>query len=137
LRKAIFAVPFRNSAAEPGSNPLSRSGKAGNLRTLDGAKGMIALVWRYEVREEARAAFEATYAPTGAWAQLFARGEGYRGTELFRAEDGSYLTLDIWRSHADFEAFLDAHRADYEALDRSTESWTAAEHRIGEFEVMG
>lgn len=98
---------------------------------------MIALVWRYEVRDEARAAFEATYAPSGAWAQLFARGAGYRGTELFRSDDGSYLSLDIWRSRADFEMFLDTHRADYEALDRSTESWTAAEHRIGEYEVMG
>ena len=98
---------------------------------------MIALVWRYEVLEEAREAFEATYAPTGAWAQLFARGDGYRGTELFRAEDGSYLTIDIWRSREDFVAFLAAHRADYEALDRSTGSWTAAEHRLGEFEEMG
>ena len=94
--------------------PAERS----NLRALEGAKGMIALVWRYEVLEEARAAFEATYAPTGAWAQLFARADGYRGTELFRAEDGSYLTLDIWRSRADFDAFLAAHRDDYEALDR-------------------
>lgn len=98
---------------------------------------MIALVWRYEVKEEARAAFEATYAPTGAWARLFARSEGYRGTELFRAEDGSYLTLDIWRSRADFEAFLEAHGDDYEALDRSTESWTTAEHKIGDYEVLG
>ena len=137
MRKATFAVPFRNSPSGPAANPLSLPADAGNLRTLDGAKGMIALVWRYEVLEEARAAFEATYAPTGAWAQLFARGDGYRGTELFRAEDGSYLTLDIWRSRADFDAFLEAHRADYDALDRSTESWTAAEHRIGEYEVMG
>ena len=98
---------------------------------------MIALVWRYEVLEEARAAFEATYAPTGAWAQLFARGDGYRGTELFRAEDGSYLTLDIWRTRADFDGFLAEHRDDYEALDRSTEGWTACEHRIGEYEVVG
>ncbi len=97
---------------------------------------MIALVWRYEVLEEARAAFEATYGPTGAWAQLFARGEGYCGTELFRAEDGSYLTMDVWRSREAFEAFIAAHRADYDALDRSTESWTAAEHRLGEFEVI-
>ena len=74
---------------------------------------MIALVWRYEVRDEARAAFEATYAPTGAWARLFARGDGYRGTELFRSEDGSYLTLDIWRSRADFDAFLAANGDDH------------------------
>jgi heme-degrading monooxygenase HmoA len=97
---------------------------------------MIALIWRYEVLEEARAAFEAAYAPTGAWAELFARGEGFRGTELFRAEDGSYLTLDIWRTRDDFEAFIAANRADYDALDRGTEAWTSAEHRIGEYEVM-
>jgi len=98
---------------------------------------MIALIWRYEVLEEARAAFEATYAPTGAWAQLFARAEGFKGTELFKAEDGSYLTLDVWRSKEDFEAFLAEHGAEYEALDRSTEGWTSCEHRLGEYEVMG
>ena len=98
---------------------------------------MIALIWRYEVKEEARAAFEATYGPTGAWAQLFARGEGFRGTELFRAEDGSYLSLDVWASPAHFDAFMAEHGADYESLDRSTEGWTRSEHRIGAYEVLG
>ena len=97
---------------------------------------MIALVWRYEVLEEAREAFESTYAPTGAWAQLFARGDGYRGTELFRAGDGSYLTLDVWRARADFETFLAEHGDAYEALDRETEALTRCEHRIGEYEVI-
>jgi heme-degrading monooxygenase HmoA len=98
---------------------------------------MIGLIWRYEVLEEARAAFEAAYGPAGAWAQLFARAEGYRGTELLRAEDGSYLTLDVWRSSGDFEAFMAEHRADYEALDRSTGAWTRCEHRIGAYDVLG
>jgi heme-degrading monooxygenase HmoA len=97
---------------------------------------MIALIWRYEVNEEARAAFEATYGPTGAWAQLFARSDAFRGTELFRAEDGSYLTLDVWRSQGDFDAFMAEHGGDYEALDRGTESWTLTEHRIGAYEVL-
>jgi heme-degrading monooxygenase HmoA len=96
---------------------------------------MIALVWRYEVREDSRSAFESTYGPTGAWAQLFNQAKGFRGTELLRG-DGSYLTLDIWRSRADFDAFLAAYRADYEALDRSSESWSSAEHQIGEYVVM-
>jgi heme-degrading monooxygenase HmoA len=96
---------------------------------------MIALIWRYEVLDEARPAFEATYGPTGAWAQLFARAEGFAGTELLKAEDGSYLTLDVWRAREDFDAFLAAHRADYDALDRSTEAWTSCEHRLGEYEV--
>ena len=98
---------------------------------------MIAMIWRYEVKDEARAAFEAAYGPTGAWAQLFARSDGFRGTELLRADDGSYLTLDVWRSEADFEAFMAEHRADYEALDRGTQGWTRSEHRIGSYEVLG
>jgi len=98
---------------------------------------MYAVIWRYEVKEEARAAFEATYGPTGAWAQLFARAEGFRGTELFRAGDGSYLSLDVWRAREDFDAFMAAFGEDYAALDRSTESWTLSEHRIGDYEVLG
>jgi heme-degrading monooxygenase HmoA len=98
---------------------------------------MIALIWRYEVREEAQAAFEAAYGPTGAWAQLFARSGGFRGTELFRADDGHYLTLDVWSSQEDFDAFMAEHGADYEALNRGTEAWTRSEHRIGSYEVLG
>lgn len=98
---------------------------------------MIALVWRYQVPEETRPAFEAAYGPAGDWARLFARGEGYRGTELLRGEDGAYLTFDFWRSRADFDAFLARHRADYEALDRVAEGWTRAEERLGEYQVIG
>ena len=97
---------------------------------------MIALVWRFEVRDAERARFERAYGPDGDWARLFARADGFRGTELFRADDGSYLTMDVWRSRADFDAFLDTHRPDYEALDRETEALTRCEHRIGEYEVL-
>ena len=98
---------------------------------------MIAIIWRYEVRDEHRAEFEATYGPQGDWARMFARTEGYLGTELMRAEDGAYATVDRWRRQADFEAFIAEHRADYEALDRVTEAWTVREEKIGLFEVMG
>ena len=98
---------------------------------------MIALVWRFEVRDAEREAFEQAYGPEGAWARLFARADGYRGTELFRADDGSYLTLDVWRSRGDFDAFLAGHRSAYEALDLETEALTRCEHRIGEYEVIG
>ena len=97
---------------------------------------MIAIIWRFEIREEHRAAFESTYGPKGEWARLFARSGGFRGTELMRAHDGSYLTMDVWRAKADFDAFIADHRADYDALDRKTEPWTRAEHRLGEFQVM-
>ena len=97
---------------------------------------MIALIWRYEVHEAHRAEFEAAYGPKGDWAQLFARSGGYRGTELMKAEDGSYLTLDVWRAAADVDAFLAEHRVDYEALDAKAEKWTRAEHRLGRYQIL-
>jgi heme-degrading monooxygenase HmoA len=97
---------------------------------------MIAIIWRFEVDEAHRAEFEGAYGPKGDWARLFARSGGFRGTELLRAADASYLTLDVWRAKADFDAFLAEHRADYDALDRRTEAWTRAEHRLGEYEVV-
>jgi heme-degrading monooxygenase HmoA len=50
--------------------------------------------------------FEATYAPSGAWGELFARAEHYLGTELLRGPNDSYLTVNSWRSKADFTDFL-------------------------------
>ena len=97
---------------------------------------MIALIWRFEVHDGHRAAFEGVYGPKGEWAQLFARSGGYRGSELLRAQDGSYLTLDVWRARADFDAFKAEHGADYEALDRRTAGWTRAEHPLGEYQVI-
>ena len=94
---------------------------------------MIAILWTYRVKPEAQAEFEAAYGPAGDWARLFARQDGYLGTELLRGEDGAWLTIDRWRDLADFDAFLAAHRDAYEALDRATESWTTEERRIGVF----
>jgi heme-degrading monooxygenase HmoA len=97
---------------------------------------MIALIWRFEVNDAHRAEFERAYGPTGDWARLFARSGGFRGTELLRADDGSYITFDVWRARADFDAFLAEHGDDYEALDRRAEAWTRAEHKLGEYEVL-
>ncbi|MGZ8360068.1 MAG: antibiotic biosynthesis monooxygenase family protein [Allosphingosinicella sp.] len=96
---------------------------------------MIALIWRFEVHDAHRAEFEEAYGPTGDWAALFALSDGFRGTELLRAADGTYLTLDVWRTRADFDALLAEHRAEYDALDLRAESWTRAEHLLGEYEV--
>ncbi len=98
---------------------------------------MIAILWRYWVHPHAVAEFESAYCPDGAWAVLFGRAPGYAGTELIRGADGAYVTIDRWRSAADFDTFLAAHRLDYDALDRATEGWTRSEQRIGLFDTVG
>jgi hypothetical protein len=46
------------------------------------------------------------------------------------------LTIDRWRTRADFEAFLAAHGADYQALDAATEGWTEVETKLGEWDAV-
>ena len=97
---------------------------------------MIAILWRFQVRPEAREAFERVYGPEGDWAALFRRAPHYLGTELLRGPDDSYLTVDRWRALADFDAFMAAHRADYEELDRATQGWTSEERSLGTWESV-
>jgi heme-degrading monooxygenase HmoA len=96
---------------------------------------MFVVVWQFEIAEEKTAAFEAAYGPEGAWAQLFRTSSKYQGTELLRDAfvPGSYLTIDRWASEADFRAFRKDHDPEYEALDRSCDSMTSRETRIGAY----
>lgn len=95
---------------------------------------MIAILWTYEVRPEDVAVFERAYGLAGDWATLFRRASGYLGTELLRGPGTAYLTIDRWRASEDFEAFMVANRADYDALDRATQNWTREERRLGLWE---
>ena len=63
-----------------------------------GGLTVIALVFRYEVRDPAD--FERVYGPEGEWAQFFRSGAGYIGTELLRdvEEPDRYLVIDRWES---------------------------------------
>ena len=99
---------------------------------------MIEIVWEFEVAPHARERFEERYSPHGAWARLFARHEGYRGTTLVRsvAREGLYVVTDRWRDVAAFEAFRFEHGADYDALDAECEALTLAERPLGRFEVV-
>jgi len=98
---------------------------------------MFVVVWQFEIAEEKVPAFEAAYGPGGAWAQLFRTSPDYLGTELLRDAyiPGSYLTIDRWASEDDFRAFRKDHDPEYESLDRSCDSLTSRETRIGAYTV--
>jgi heme-degrading monooxygenase HmoA len=98
---------------------------------------MFVVVWQFEIAEEKIIAFEAAYAPEGAWAQLFGTSPEYRGTELLRDAyvPGNYLTVDRWSSEEAFRAFRKDHDVDYEALDRECDSLTSRETRVGAYTI--
>lgn len=99
----------------------------------------IVRIWRYRVAAPMRAEFERRYAGDGDRARLFAQGEGHLGTQLLRdaLEPGVFVTLDRWRSDADFQAFLARFGAQYAALDLACDALTSEESDLGQYEDAG
>ena len=102
-----------------------------------GLRRMFVVVWQFEIAEEKVSAFEAAYGPDGTWAKLFRTSPKYLGTELLRDAyiPFTYLTIDRWASENDFRAFRKDHDPEYESLDRSCDSLTSRETRIGAYTV--
>lgn len=99
-------------------------------------KGRYRIFWAYAIRPERREEFLAAYRDDGEWARFFARHPGHVATRLFRSETDSdtWLTVDIWRSRADYGAFRQAHARHYETLDKRCAALTRQETFLGEVE---
>jgi quinol monooxygenase YgiN len=52
------------------------------------------------------------------------------------ADSSRYLVIDLWRDAACFDAFKQAHAAEYAILDKDCEALTEAEVHIGTFEDL-
>ena len=96
---------------------------------------MYVILWEFEVRAERAGEFELAYGPSGAWARLFAKGDGFLGTELLHDHEARcrYVTIDRWASRAAFEAFGERYREQYAELDARCEALTERETLIGRF----
>lgn len=99
---------------------------------------MYWIVWSFDVKPAQVQAFERVYGPQGEWVQLFQRARGFESTELRRESDraGHYLTIDRWKTRADYQRFQDAFRTEYQALDTKCSLMTQAETKIGDFETI-
>lgn len=92
-------------------------------------------IWRYHVAAGKAAEFEKTYGPDGDWARLFLLGEGYLGTELLHPvpPGTGYVTIDRWRSVADWQRFLEKHGAAYRELGRRLTPLCTENVELGNF----
>jgi hypothetical protein len=93
------------------------------------------ILWRFRAVPSRRADFEAAYGPDGDWAHLFRSDPDFLGTSLMRSSDGTYLTLDRWRSADAARAFRDRHAAAYEDLDARCTALTEDETALGSVEI--
>jgi heme-degrading monooxygenase HmoA len=92
----------------------------------------LVVAWLYRARPERREDFERVYGPEGVWARLFARSDGFLGTELRRDGD-RYLVLDQWRSAEAYERFGRVFESEYAALSAETRPLYLEETRLGAF----
>ncbi len=95
---------------------------------------MIALVFRYEVRDQEE--FERAYGPDGDWAQFFRTGTGYIGTELLHdvEEPERYLVVDRWESAEAYSTFLTENNDEYMRRADESRFHYVQELRFGTFE---
>src|SRR5215213_8155347 len=143
-----FALP-RNARCDPSSyfpDSLSRRLFLRSLMRLDAPVAgedhvsMYVILWRFRPVVGQKSEFERAYGPSGEWAQLFRRDNGYLGTELLRRfeddESKEYLTLDRWASRVAYEAFRARWSGEYRQLDRRLEELTEEETFLGAFEML-
>lgn len=98
---------------------------------------MYVIIWEFRVEPGREGEFADAYASEGIWFKLFARADGYRGTELLHdaSDVCRFVTIDRWTSERAFDAFRTTFAGEYDAVDRECESLTAQERLIGRFET--
>lgn len=90
------------------------------------------ILWTYDVPVEATDDFIAAYDADGDWAELFAKGAGFMGVEVYR--DGqSFVSIDRWSSKEAFEAFQSAFGDQYRSLDAKLAHLSRSQTRVGAF----
>lgn len=94
---------------------------------------MVAIIRRYQLLAGFVDQFTRAFGSDGEWAALFSKSDGFLGMILLEGVDGTYLTIDQWRSEADFAGFIRKHRLEYDELSRITEGWALETLLIGRF----
>ena len=95
-----------------------------------------AYLWEFTVAPEHAAEFEQVYGAAGPWVALFRQAAGYVGTQLLRDQSNPlrYITIDRWRSVADYQAFRAAFEHEYGELDGRCQGLTTSEKALGSYD---
>ncbi len=96
---------------------------------------MFATVWAYRINPGSRDAFIEIYGPDGEWVKLFRQHPGFIRTDLYEdvASPGQFMSADLWRDKADYEAFQKRNGDNYRDLDRKC-AYLSEQSHYGFFE---
>lgn len=100
---------------------------------------VFSYIWQYEIDPARRQEFLDAYKPGGDWTRLFARHPGWLGTRLLQDvnDPGRFVTVDVWQSKQDRDAFREQNASDFDALDDACEAFTVKETFLGDFAEVG
>ena len=92
---------------------------------------MIEAIQAYVVNAESRGLFELTYGPGGAWSNLFAKSEGFRGVSVLRDthDPQRYLTFELWDSESQREKAIDEQEDEFRRLESDLAEWIESSTR--------
>ena len=98
-------------------------------------KKVFVYIWEYIVKEKHLEEFKRIYGPTGDWAQLFRKANGYIATDLHQdiSDPKRFMTVDFWNTKDDRDNFRNQFPKEFKALDDHCESFTKQEKLIGDF----
>ena len=93
---------------------------------------MYVIEWDFLPAPGREAEFVETYGPNGIWVDLFRKGQGYMGTDLFSLAErpGWYRTVDRWASESDYVQFRSEFATEYAQIDSASEQLTAKEVQV-------
>ncbi|MDF2178597.1 antibiotic biosynthesis monooxygenase [Aliiglaciecola sp. CAU 1673] len=96
---------------------------------------LFTYIWEYRVANKNLDEFVRLYGPQGEWVTLFKKADGYIGTELLQDQYDSnrFITIDKWRSKADWQSFAEEYRHAFNLIDATGEQLTQSERMIGQF----
>lgn len=97
---------------------------------------MYCIAWKYTVSSN-QDQFEQEYGRSGSWFKLFEPCEDYLGHELMKGEDGkTYLLTDKWMSKEDYDTFISANKAEYDAVNEKMKGLYDEEVSLGTFTIL-
>ena len=85
--KTAIAMTSNRSAGALAGSPAGASALECLIEPRRRMPNHCQALWEFHVKLESISAFERTYGPTGAWAQLFRQSPDYLGTDLIRDLD--------------------------------------------------
>jgi len=99
---------------------------------------VIAVVWQFEVKPDARAAFEQFYGADGEWTMLSRKSRSFIGSSFLRefSQEPRYLLIEYWSEMLPYERHLADLSDEIAALERSREEMVVAAMPLGVFNAL-